>query len=227
MRQMKIQKTLLVVSAIGVLALLGATASEGKLGWQQRSDAALPSLPVEAQGVIDVLFAQPYVLDQAYVHTWRAERPLTGAGYLLVLEVEEAFTVPRNTKESVLYVGGEVAERLNWGTGSSRAIALVPAPLDADGAPALDLETALIFYGSPELPERVDAALIQEELAAARAAGVEALSGARALTALEAGGGLKRFAGRTALERHAARLLLEYSPSEAELAESLLVPLLR
>ncbi|MDE0892030.1 MAG: hypothetical protein OSB14_07585 [Planctomycetota bacterium] len=224
---MKIQKTLLVVSAIGVLALLGATASEGKLGWQQRSDAALPSLPVEAQGVIDVLFAQPYVLDQAYVHTWRAERPLTDAGYLLVLEVEEAFTIPRNTKESVLYVGREVAERLNWGTGSGRVIALVPASLDADGVPALDLESALIFYGSPELPERVDAALVQAELAAARAAGVEALSGARALTALEAGGGLKRFADRTTLERHAARLLLEYSPSEAELAESLLVPLLR
>ena len=227
MRHMKIQKTLLAVSAIGALVLLGATASEGKLGWQQRSDAALPTLPNTARGVRGVLFAQPYVLDQAYVHSWRAEQPLTDAGFLLVLEVEEVFTVPRNTRESVLYVGDEVAERVNWGTGSGRVIALVPALLDEDGAPTLELGSALIFYGSPELPERVDASVIQGELAAARAAGVTALSEAGILTALEAGGALKRFADRTALERHAAQLVLEYSPSEAELAESLLVPLLR
>ncbi len=224
---MKIQKTLLAVSAIGALTLLGVAASEGKLGWQQRSVEPLPTLPSEARGVRGVLFAQPYVLDEGYVHSWRAERPLTDAGFLLVLEVEEAFTVPRNTEESVLYVGEEVAERINWGAGSGRVIALVPAPLDAEGAPALDLESALIFYGSPGLPERVDAALVQVELAAARAAGVKALSAAGASSALEAGGGQERFTDRTALERHAAQLLLEYSPNEVELAESLLAPLLR
>ena len=227
MRHMKIQKTLLAVSAIGALTLLGVAASEGKLGWQQRSVEPLPTLPSEARGVRGVLFAQPYVLDEAYVHSWRAERPLTDAGFLLVLEVEEAFTVPRNTEESVLYVGEEVAERINWGAGSGRVIALVPAPLDAEGAPDLDLESALIFYGTPGLPERVDAALVQAELAAARAAGVKALSAAGALSALEAGGEQERFTDRTALERHAAQLLLEYSPIEAELAESLLAPLLR
>ncbi len=224
---MKIQKTLLAVSAIGALTLLGVAASEGKLGWQQRSIEPLPTLPSEARGVRGVLFAQPYVLDEGYVHSWRAERPLTDAGFLLVLEVEEAFTVPRNTEESVLYVGEEVAERINWGAGSGRVIALVPAPLDAEGAPALDLESALIFYGNPGLPERVDAALVQAELAAARAAGVKALSAAGVLSALEAGGGQERFTDRTALERHAAQLLLEYSPNEVELAESLLAPLLR
>jgi hypothetical protein len=227
MRHMKIQKTILAVSAIGALTLLGVAASEGKLGWQQRSVEPLPTLPSDARGVLDVLFAQPYVLDEAYVHSWRAERPLTDAGFLLVLEVEEAFTVPRNTEESVLYVGEEVAERINWGAGSGRVIALVPAPLDAEGAPVFDLESALIFYGNPGLPERVDAALVQAELAAARAAGVKALSAAGALSALEAGGGQERFTDRTALERHAAQLLLEYSPNEVELAESLLAPLLR
>ncbi len=227
MRYMKIQKTLLAVSAIGALTLLGVAASEGKLGWQQRSVEPLPTLPSEARGVRGVLFAQPYVLEQGYVHSWRAERPLTDAGFLLVLEVEEAFTVPRNTEESVLYVGEEVAERINWGAGSGRVIALVPAPLGSEGVPELDLESALIFYGSPGLPERIDANFVQIELEAARAAGVKALSEASILPALEAGGGVKLFADRTALERHAARLLLEYSPSEAELAEGLLVPLLR
>jgi len=227
MRHMKIQKTFLALSAIGALTLLGVAASEGKLGWQQRSVEPLPTLPSEARGVRAVLFAQPYVLDEAYVHSWRAERPLTDAGFLLVLEVEEAFTVPRNTEESVLYVGEEVAERINWGAGSGRVIALVPAPLDAEGAPAIDLESALIFYGNPGLPERIDTARVQAELAEARAAGVEALSAAEALSALEAGGGQERFIDRTALERHAAQLLLEYSPNEAELAESLLAPLLR
>ncbi len=227
MRAMKMKKTLFALSAIGALALFGVAASEGKLGWQQRSVDPLPILPSTAQGVGGVLYAQPYVLDQAYTHSWRAERPLTNAGFLLVLEVDDAFTVPRNTEESVLYVGTEVAERINWGTGSGRVVALFPDAVQEGDVPALDLESTLIFYGSPALPEQVDASIVASELIAASAAGVKPFSRGEVQAALEAGGALKRFTDRTALERHAARLLLEYSPSEAELAEGLLVPLLR
>ncbi len=227
MRAMKMKKTLFALSAIGALALFGVAASEGKLGWQQRSVTPLPALPSAAQGVRGLLFAQPYVLDQAYTHSWRAERPQTNAGCLLVLEVDDAFTVPRNTAESVLYVGDEVAERINWGTGSGRVVALLPSQVQGGEAPALDLESTLIFYGSPALPEQVDASIVESELLAARAAGVAPLSAGEIQSAFEAGGALRRFADRTELERHAARLLLEYSPSEAELAEGLLVPLLR
>ena len=82
----------------------------------------------------------------------------------------------------------------------------------------------MIFYGQPELPERVDAERIARELARASAEGVPLQ---RVDAALEAGGELARFADRTELVRYAATLVLEHSPSEGDLARGLLAPLLR
>lgn len=224
---MKLKQTILAGAALTTLALLGAARFQGQLTWFDQENAPLPTLPEVALGVKDVLFAQPFVLDAEYQHDWRAERPSVASGYLLVLEVEDAFTVPRNSLESVLYVGMQTAERLNWGTGSGRVVAICPAPLGEDGLPQLDLAAALAWYGSPELPERVDAAKVAEELAAARAAGLQPLGEARVAAALETGGELVQLSDRTTLERYGAELILEWSPSEQELAQSLLAPLLR
>ncbi|MCB9914259.1 MAG: hypothetical protein H6828_03795 [Planctomycetes bacterium] len=224
---MKPKTTLLTLSALALTAIAGAAALRGPLGWFQAPNAPLPALPVQALGVRDVLLAQPFVLDEPYVHTWRAEQPGVSAGYVLVLEVEEPFTIPRNTAESVLYVGDQTAERINWGTDSGRVVALVPAPQGADGLPVLDLAQALCFYGRPELPERVDAARIAEEQALAVAQGVGPLPAARVAEALATGGEVVHLADRTTLERYAAELVLEYAPAEAELAQGLLAPLVR
>lgn len=225
---MKLSKTILASTAVTALALLGAAGMQGAFDRQAIDTGQLPQQPAVAIGVNGVLFAQPFLLEESYTHQWRAEQPSVNAGYLLVLEVDEAFTVPRNTLESVLYVGEQTAERINWGTGSGRIVAVLPTPIGADGMPQLDFSTALAWYGSPELPERVDAARIAAELADARTAGLTPLDPAGVALALEEGGELLTLADKTALERYAAEeLLLTYSPSEAELAESLLSPLLR
>ena len=117
---MKTKTNLIALGAVATLCLIGGAVSGVPLGWQQEEEGLLPDLPEVARGVRDVLFAQPYALDEAYTHAWRSEAPETAAGYLLVLEVDEAFTVPRDTLESVLYVGDQTAERINWGTGSGR-----------------------------------------------------------------------------------------------------------
>jgi hypothetical protein len=224
---MKLKQTILAATALTTLTLLGAAGLQGKLSWFDQENAPLPELPQVALGVKDVLFAQPFTLDAAYQHDWRAERPSVSSGYLLVLEVEDAFTVPRNSLESVLYVGTQTAERLNWGTGSGRVVAICPAQVGEDGLPQLDLGSALVWYGSPELPERVDAAKVELELAEARAAGLQPLASERVAAALEAGGELVQLPDRTTLERYGAELILEWSPSEHELAQSLLAPLVR
>ena len=224
---MKLKQTILAAATLTTLTLLGAAGLQGKLSWFDQENAPLPELPEVALGVKDVLFAQPFALDAEYQHDWRAERPSVSSGYLLVLEVEDAFTVPRNRLESVLYVGAQTAERLNWGTGSGRVVSICPAPLGEDGLPQLDLSSALVWYGSPELPERVDAARIEVERAAAQDAGLQPLGADRVSAALEAGGELVQLPDRTTLERYGAELILEWSPSEHELAQSLLAPLLR
>jgi len=217
---MKKHSLLLSLAALVGLTLVGGAVTGLGLPWVQEEDGVPPELPRETVGVRGVISARPYVLDEPYVHGWRSEAPLTSAGYLLVLDVAGPFTTPRDTLESVLYVGEQTAERINWGTGSGRVVALVPSPLGEDRAPSLDLSEALMFYGAPALPEEVDEATIRGELERARAQGVDALP-------VDAVGELMQLPDRTALVRHAATLVLEHSPSEGDLARGLLVPLLR
>ncbi len=224
---MKLTRTILSLGAIAGLAILSIGSMQGAFNWQDQEGVDLPVQPQVAMGVADLIFAQPFVLDESYTHWWRKELPSVKSGYLLVLEVDEAFTVPRNSLESVLYVGEQTAERINWGTGSGHVIAICPAELGSDGKPALDLEEVLIWYGTPELPERVDAARIASELAKAQAQGLTPLAGQRITSALAEGGELVYLPDRTTLERYAAELVLAYSPSEHELASSLLAPLVR
>ena len=162
----------IAVSLVLGLLIARATASAPE---RERDGAPPAELP---RGGVELLEAVPFVLDQPFVHEWRVEKPLASAGYVLVLRAAPELTRTRETFEPVLYVGRETAERCR-GTieGLSSAadvlIALVPSPLGADGRVALDLETAPIWFGNLELPERVDAARIasERELALARGLG--------------------------------------------------------
>ena len=223
---MKKREILFALGAVAILTFLVRAVTPVQLGWQQEEEGLLPELPEQSTGVRDLLLAQPFVLEESYVHSWRSESPAVKAGYLLVLEVEEPFTVPRNTLEAVLLVGDQTAERINWGTGSGQVVALVPAPLSRDGLPSLDLGEVLMFYGSAELPERVDATWIQTELERAYALGLRPFAAER-IQAARAAGGLLRLRDRSSLLRHAANLVLERSPAEEDLARGFLAPLIR
>lgn len=223
---MKRRVILFALCAVALLPFFVRALTPVQLGWQQEEDGLLPELPGRATGVLDLLLAQPYVLGQPYAHAWRSEAPETRSGYLLVLEVEDAFTIPRDTLEAVLLVGEQTAERINWGTGSGQVVAVVPAPLGADGLPVLELEEVLMFYGSPELPERVSASWIESELAGAEASGLRPIPAER-VRAARAAGGVLTFEDRSSLIRYAATLVLERSPAEEDLARGLLAPLLR
>ncbi|MFT5050579.1 MAG: hypothetical protein ACI8QZ_001981 [Chlamydiales bacterium] len=210
-----------------IVLLAGATAA-----WRQSGpNAGPPPAPVEISSAFDLIMAQPFQVDEAFVHTWRAEAALVQAGYLLVLDVDPTYVRPRQGLEPVLYVGTQTAERVNTGFPSGRVVALVPAPLDGQGLPDLDLENARIWFGSPALPERIDMARIELEHARASDAGVEPLASARVRSAIRRGatqpGALTHFADRTALERYAAQQILVFAPDEAELARGILAPLVR
>lgn len=123
-------------------------------------------------GTVELLFAQPFVTDEPFVHEWRKEQPLARGGYLLVLKVEPDLARPRQTYERVLYVGSETAERCNAPWEGGVMVVLVPAPVDSEGHVRLDPATTPIWFGTPELPERVDAARITRERAEALARGL-------------------------------------------------------
>ncbi len=61
----------------------------GGRAWLSRSNEALPSLPAQPARVpVRLLQAQPFFLDEGWIHEWRAERPVVDAGYLLVIQTD-------------------------------------------------------------------------------------------------------------------------------------------
>lgn len=213
--------TLAVALAVAVLGVAGTAFIGARRPAPQSEPGPTP------RGVRGLVFAQPFAMQQSFAHVWRAESPQVVGGWLVVLEVDPELVVPRQMAEPVLYVGDQTAERVNHGDASGRLIAIVPCRLDANGAPELDLAQSPIWFGSPDLPERVDARNVRAERARAQAAGIAPSSAQAVASARSAAGPMRVFADRTELERYAAGLVLAWAPEEREYAESLLAPLVR
>lgn len=204
-------KTKITITLVAVLALTGlGVALKPKLFPVDGPPPLPAALPVAD---VELLHVQPFTLETPAVHAYRAERPSYDAGVLLVLGVDPEVVHPRQTAEPVLYVGGQTAERLNSGANSGRLVVLVPGAFDP---------TAPIFFGTPELPERVDAATVTRELDAARAAGIAAPGGAFATADAES----LPFENDYQLRVYASDLIELHAPDEVDLISGLRVPLL-
>jgi len=183
--------------------------------------AAIDEVPVvptdNGSAVKGLLYARPFELDQPYAYVWTKEQERITSGYILVVEVEKSFAQPRDIESPVLYVGSRPAEVTNLGTSSGRMVVLVPGDTDLTSAP--------IFFGSVELPERVDRARGEAEVAAAMALGIEPVGAEAARTALLAGGPALQARTIDGVYRAIADVLVEYSPEETDRIASLrLIP---
>lgn len=208
-----------VLLALSAAVLLGGAVTAYVRPWLDDGPPELPAAPASLP--VKLVLAEPFTLGQPSVHSWRLEQPQFDSGYLLVLEVDRTLVHPRQAAEPVLYVGEQTAQRLNLGHESGFVVAVVPAPRAAAGGIALDLASVPIFFGAPDLPERIDAAAIAREVAAARAAGV---AGAGAAAVAKAARPQLAFADDWELHLHAADLIEAYSPSEGDLVAGLRVP---
>ena len=182
------------------------------------ADEAFPPLPATPGGGFELVEAHAFSLAQPYVTEWRADHPTVASGWLLVLRTEPTRLVPRQSAEPVLYVGEQVAERVNPGGPSGHVVVVVPAPLVGDGA---DLSVAPIFLGTPELPERVDAAVARAELATARARGIGPVPRARIAAVT---GKAWSLATREELLDRAVDLVEVYSPEETDFLRGMRAP---
>lgn len=180
--------------------------------------AAPPQMPATPAAVQDIVFAQPFTLDQGEVSTWRAERPVVDSGYIIVLKVNPDLVYPRQSAEPVLYVGDTTAERMNVGYRSGYVVAVVGAEIS--GEQAMDLSKVKIWFGTPELPERVDANRIAQESALADAAGIKAFSAEKISNLLAHNETLSERTKAGILDDVAAQIR-RFSPQEEELAVAL------
>jgi hypothetical protein len=182
--------------------------------------AGPPPVPQTPASVNDLLYAREFSLDKGYTHNWCLEKPFITSGYLVVLRVNPDLVFPRQTLEPVLYAGDQTAQRINSGYESGVVIAVIPEKVDLFKTP--------IWFGTPELPERVSADRIKNELMKAEKAGIRPFSEKKVTTALKKGGDPLQVSNMSALLRgEIARLILTYSPQEKQLADDFRVPVNR
>jgi hypothetical protein len=160
-------------SFAAVLACYGQTAPAATPRAVPRdavSDAAIEPGPVPPTpaAVIDIVEIQPFRLKTGYRYDWLQNRPLVSTGLLVVLKVDPRYVFPRDTAEPVLYAGDRTVQRLNQGHRSEHVIGIIPGEIDLASAP--------IWFGRPELPERVTPQSIRAERALADRAGIKAFS---------------------------------------------------
>jgi hypothetical protein len=127
--------------------------------------------------------------------------------------------VPHQTKEPVLFVGAQTADRVNTGQDSGRIVAIVPGEFRLEDAP--------IFYGGENLPEELRQVHIDAELAAARASGAIAPTAETIGKATAGVGAGQTFATDYQLRRRAIDLVEQYSPTEKDLIAGWRVPLVK
>jgi hypothetical protein len=139
---MKVFAAALAVSLL-IFPLGGNCQVAGKV-----TDAA--PTPVKA-----VLVAQRFELAEPYEDTWSVDKPMVSAGTLVVLDVDPRLVVPRESLNPVLYIDGKPTMRLNRGDISGHVLVIVPA--------STDVRSALMWFGTPDLPEALDAAKISAE----------------------------------------------------------------
>lgn len=190
-----------------------------------RQIEGMPKVPATPASVVEVIAAIPFVLEKPYEHDMRKDRHEVTRGHVLVLRCDPAYLLRRQTAEPVLVAGAETAERVNIGFDAGVLVAIVPewkSKADDGVERAVDPLSMPIFFATPELPERVDAAWIAAELAKAGKAGIAAPAvAAGARDAEQRLGAAQRFVDRDALNRALADLVERHAPTERECVAAL------
>jgi hypothetical protein len=172
--------------------------------------AGVPPVPATPAAVEDIVYAAPFVLNEGYTSDWRLERPRVTRGHLVVLKVAPDLVYPRQTAEPVLYAGDQTVERLNIGYPSGYVVGIVPGSAELSRVP--------MWFGTPALPESVDASAVRSERSRAVAAGIGPLPADRVRAALR-----ERLELRDKLDllREAGALVQLYAPDETDRAAAL------
>jgi hypothetical protein len=180
--------------------------------------AGMPPVPPTPVAVDDIVYARPFTLEQGFKYCWNKEGPTVASGTLLVLKVaDKNLVLPRQCAEPVLYVGQSTAQRINFGHQSGYVVALVPG--------AVDLTKAPVWFGQPDLPERVTSEMINTQRSLADQAGIKPFAAKKVKAALAEGGEQLQAKDMSELLRtEVAELILKYSPQEKHLADNFRTP---
>ena len=173
---------------------------------------ALPVTPSTAAGV-KVISMQGVVLAESYATDFRSEHPQVSGGWIIVIEADKAVLAPRALAEPLVLASGakwiDSVEWFNHGFASGHRVCFVPSPVGEKGALARDTEGMRIWFGTPRLPESVDAAVLEQERALADAAKIQPTPPVTTAATVQ-------LANRDALIASARELIAQYAPDEVQ-----------
>ena len=212
-RDLRAGSPLLVVLILG-LVTLGGRAAESQ---PATLGADVLEQPVPLSAVRGLLYARAFNLQEPFVYTFLREQPAISRGFLLVLAVDPQVAKPRQVDVPVLFAGDTPVHLTNAGYPDGWMVVIVPDWIDLARVP--------VFFGSTELPERVDRARGAREMTAAAARTARPFTPQVRAGAFAAGGELLKCAGSVELFRAVADLIDRYAPAEHELAEIYRTPL--
>lgn len=190
----------------------------GLLSCDVLSAAAATPLPPTPAPIKQMVAAHRFTLESPFQYTWTKEHIMVSSGTLVVLDVDPALVVPRNTLEPVLYAGNIPVQRLNHGNKAGRVIGIVPGNIDVTTIP--------IWFGTPQLPGRVTTAMAEVERARAEKVGVAHAFERANIVGLDSPATVSKDLAAL-LRTIAADLVLTYSPEDKDLAESWRLPVAR
>jgi hypothetical protein len=201
------------IAAVVLAALLLGLPVRGTC--QSNALPAEVAAPATSAAVKGILAARRFTLRTPFPYTWTKEHIMVSSGTLVVLEVDPALVVPRDTLEPVLYAGNVPVMRLNHGHKSGRVVGIIPGNVD--------LATTPIWFGVPELPGRVTTAMAEAERARAEKSGALRTFGRAPIVGLDQSAAASEDLAAL-LRTVAADLVLTYSPQEKDLADSWRLP---
>lgn len=209
------------------LTLLVATALSFAQGGAQAVASpgpALPALPVtpSINTVPTIISLQPITIKEPYATDFRSEHPQVSSGWLMVIRGDAAVLAPRALAEPLLLASGsdwiESVEWFNHGFATGYRVCFIPSTGEQHGGAPRTMEGLRVWFGSPQLPEIVDAKTLQSERALADRVGIVAASGVKIENSAA-----KTLANRDELVSAAKALIARWAPDESQ-AEAASVP---
>lgn len=219
-------RMLIALSAVVLTLSLSVTSQSGVKG-DAAVAPALPAVVIAPVAItpapVTIISIRPVAIAQSYPTDFRKEHPQVSAGWLVVIRADSALLAPRALAEPLLLASGsDWVESVEWfnhgfnhGFTSGHRVCFIPAPAGKDGFPSRSLTGLRMWFGSAQLPESVDAAILDRERADADAAKIASLTEQQSQELTRAhGNDPLRTANRDELVAATQALIAVWSPAE-------------
>ncbi|MEW6746562.1 MAG: hypothetical protein AB1486_27805 [Planctomycetota bacterium] len=165
-----------------------------------------------APKAVELIYARPFEVEQPIPFVVGGKIEASKKGYIVVLKADLRVLEPMDVPDHVIFAGKAVTQKINSGYRSGYVVAMVPE---------VNLFESALWVGSRLLPDTITPEVYDREQRAATERKIKPLTKRQVEEALAKGGSVLRVKDMNELWFETKPLILQYSPQEREMAESL------